>query len=74
MMNMMNISNSRMSMLSSPVSFMGNPNSMSALCDMDTQMELDATTSSVQYMFAKAMLEQIKKLQKEESKNLDIFA
>ena len=75
MMNMMNINNSRMSMISNPVSFMGNPDySTSNLCEMDTQMELDAATSSVQYMFAKAMLEQIKRLQKEETKNLNLFA
>ena len=72
-MNMMNINNSRMSMLSNP-SFMGGTNSLGALCAMDTQMEMDSLTYGVQYQMAKAMLEQIKKLQKEELKNFDMFA
>ena len=72
-MNMMNINNSRMNMMSSP-SFRGGACSMDALCAMDTQMEMDSLTYGVQYQMAKAMLEQIKKLQKEETKKFDIFA
>ena len=72
-MNMMNINNSRMSMLSNP-SFQGGGCSLETLSAMDTQMEMDSFTYGVQYQMAKAMLEQIKKLQKEETKMFDLFA
>jgi len=75
LMNMMNINNARMGFLCTPSETTGGiACSPEALCAMDTQMELDALTSSLQYQFAKAMLEQIKKQQKEDAKKFSIFA
>ena len=74
--NMMRISNARMGMLCSP----DDPNcgigsySLDALCAMDTQMEADAITNSLQYQYAKAMLKQIEKQQKEDAKRFSLFA
>ena len=68
--NMISANNARMSLISSPM----NNISFQSLAAMDTQMELEAITNSVQYQMAKAMLEQIKKLQKEDVKRLNIFA
>ena len=69
--NTMKISNSRMNMLSDcsgeSTGGIGCNTSLEALCAMDTQMEMDALTNSLQYQFAKAMLEQIKKQQKEDA-------
>jgi len=75
-MNLMNINNARLGMMCNP----GGEStgtigcSPDALCAMDTQMELDALTNSLQYQYAKAMLEQIKKQQKEDAKQFSIFA
>lgn len=75
LMNMMNISNARMGMLHSLGDTTGGIGcSPEALCAMDTQMEIDALTNSLQYQFAKAMLEQIKKQQKEDAKQFSLFA
>ena len=74
-MNMMNINNARLGMLCNPSETAGGiACSPEALCAMDTQMELDALTNSLQYQFAKAMLEQIKKQQKEDAKRFSVFA
>ncbi len=74
--NMMRINNARMGMLCSPGDTAGGigSNSLEALCDLDTQLELDSISNNFQYMFAKSMLENIKKRQKEDSKSLNIFA
>jgi len=76
LMNMMNINNARMGMLCNPLNETagGIGCSPEALCAMDTQMELDALTNSLQYMYAKAVLEQIKKQQKEDAKQFSLFA
>ncbi len=75
MMNMMNINNARMSMMCTPGDTAGSVAcSPEALCAMDTQMELDALTNSLQYMYAQAVLEQIKKQQKEDAKRFSLFA
>ena len=67
---MMGISNTRMGLLSAPMGCM----SPSALCAMDTQMELDMITNSLQYKMSKAMLEQLKKQQAEDSKRFNVLA
>ena len=48
--------------------------SLEGLNAMDTQLELSLITNSLQYKMAKAMLEQIEKQRKEDSKGLDLFA
>ena len=70
--NMMSATNARMSMISS----MGNPSfgSLEAISAMDTRLELDMITNSLQYKMAKAMMEQIKKQQKEDSERFSLFA
>lgn len=74
--NMMNINNARMGMIAQPYNITGGIGfgSLEALSALDTKMEMDYFTNSVQYMMAKAMLEQIKKLQKEESERFSTFA
>jgi hypothetical protein len=74
--NMMKINNARMGMLCNPGDTTGGigMGSLESLCAMDTQMELDSITNSIQYQFAKAMLENIKKQQKEDAKRFSIFA
>ena len=69
---MMASNNARMGLLSNAhnVSF----GSLSALSAMDTQLEIDAITNSLQYKMAKAMLEQLKKQQKEDAKRFNVFA
>ncbi len=69
----MSANNARMSMISS---ISNNPSSYSleSLAELDTQLELQALTSSLQYKMAKAMLEQLKKQQKEDAKKFSIFA
>ena len=76
LLNMMHINNARMGMLTQPSDTTGGIGfgSMEALCAMDTQMEMDYLTSSLQYQMSKAILEQIKKQQKEDSKRFSIFA
>ena len=73
--NMMNINNARMGLLCNPGDTTGGiGNSLEALCAMDTQMEISMLTNSLQYQYAKAMLEQIKKQQKEDAKRFSLFA
>ena len=67
---MMNASNARMGLLGAA----GGNMSMGALCAMDTQLELDMITNGLQYQMSKAMLEQLKKQQAEDSKRFNIFA
>lgn len=76
LMNMMNINNARMGLMCEPGGDTtgGVACSPEALCAMDTQMELDAMTNSLQYMYAKAVLEQIQKQQKEDAKRFSLFA
>ena len=69
--NMMAAANARTNMISSP---MMNNISFGSLAAMDTQYELDIITNSLQYNMAKAMLEQLKKQQKEDVKRFSIFA
>ena len=69
--NMMAAANARTNMISSP---MMNNISFGSLAAMDTQYELDIITNSLQYKMAKAMLEQLKKQQKEDVKRFSIFA
>ena len=74
-MNMMNINNARMGLMCTPGDTTGGIGcSPEALCAMDTQMEIDMLTNSLQYQYAKAVLEQIKKQQKEDAKQFSIFA
>ena len=71
--NLISTNNARMGLMSSPmqnISFCGLDN----IAAMDCQMELDAISYSMQYQMAKAMVEQLKKLQKEDSKHLNTFA
>ena len=70
--NMMRLNSARMGLLSNAgnVSF----GSLGALAAMDTQYELDMITNSLQYKMSKAMLEQIKKQQKEDAKRFSVFA
>ena len=52
-----------------------NPQQLAALSAMDTQLELDALTSSFQYTYANKMLETLKKLQKDDiERSFSIFA
>ena len=68
--SMMKINNSRMNMISSMGRGMDYSfSSPEELVAIDTELELNAITSSLQYKMAKAMLEQLKKQQKEDIKN-----
>ena len=67
--NMMSANNARMNLLSNLDGY-----DIGTLSAMDTQYELSAITNSLQYKMAKAMLEQIKKQQKEDAKRFSIFA
>jgi len=52
-----------------------NPQSLQALNEMDTQLELDALSCSLQYKCAKAMLDSLKKMQDDDIKrSFSIFA
>ena len=70
--NMMAAANARTNMISSPM--MMNNISFGSLAAMDTQYELDMITNSLQYKMARAMLEQLRKQQKEDAKRFSIFA
>ena len=76
MMNIINLNNARMGLMCCPGGDTtgGIGCSPEALCAMDTQMEIDTLTNSLQYQYAKAVLEQIKKQQKEDAKQFSIFA
>ena len=74
--NMMKINNARMNMLSQCCETTGGIGNcpVDSLCAFDTQMEMDSLTNSIQYQYAKAMLEQIKKQQKDDAKRFSTFA
>ena len=73
--SMMRINNSRMNMISAMGTGMDfGSGSLESLAALDTQLEIDALTSSLQYKMAKAMLEQLKKQQKEDIKSFSTFA
>ena len=75
--SMMKMNNSRMNMISS-LGYGMDPGfetgSLESFAAMDTQMELDTLSLSLQYQMAKAMLEQLKKQQKEDAKKFNLFA
>ena len=67
--------NARLSMLNSLNGQHYSPSQLAALNAMDTNLELEAMNSSVQYKCAKAMLESLKKLQDDNIKrSFSIFA
>ena len=72
--NMMNAHNTQLGLISSMngnnISF----GSLESLNATDTQLELSLITNSLQYKMAKAMLEQIEKQKKEDSKRLNLLA
>lgn len=73
--NMISINNARMGLLANPYTSIDNfASSPDVFCNMDAQMEIDMLTNNLQYLYAKAMLEQIKKQQKEDAKHFSIFA
>lgn len=57
--------NARLNMISNMSGMPYSPQSLAAISAMDTQLELDALSSSFQYQYSKKMIEQLKKLQKE---------
>ena len=71
--SMMSAANSRMGLLNSLGSGNVSFGSLSQLSAMDTNYELQMISDSLQYRMAKAMLENLKKMKKED-KNLDLFA
>ena len=67
--------NARMSMLSNMGGVPYNNQQLAAISAMDTQLELDALTSGMQYQYAKKMIEQLKKLQKDDiERSFSVFA
>ena len=67
--------NARMNMLSNMGGVPYNNQQLAAISAMDTQLELDALTSGMQYQYAKKMIEQLKKLQKDDiERSFSIFA
>ena len=68
------INSSRMNMLSSLSGNSFGATSLEALSTLDTQMELDIISNSLQYKMAQAMLEQLKQQRKEDAKKFSIFA
>lgn len=68
----MNNNNARLN----SIAFMGGESagSLGMLAQMDTNYELAAIVNSLQYKTASKMLEQIKKLQKEDAKNINFLA
>ena len=66
----MNANNTRLGLLGNNINF----GSLSGLAAMDTQLEIDAITAGLEYKMATAMLEQIKKQQKEDAKRFNAFA
>ena len=71
--SMMKLNNNRMNMISNMSAGFGlySPETLSA---MDTEFEINSLTYSLQYKFAKAMLEQLKKQQKEDAEKFSTFA
>ena len=74
--SLMKLNNTRMSMISSMGSGMGyGYNTFDSIAAFDNELELNALTLSMQYKMAKAMLEQLKKQQKEDdAKSFSTFA
>ena len=69
--NLIMTNNARMGLMSSPnINFCG----LDKIAYMDNQMELNAINYSIQYQMAKAMLERLRALQKEEAKRFNTFA
>jgi len=71
--SMMKINNSRMGLLTDTAGGIGCSPSLEQLAALDTQLELDAISNSMQYQMAKAILEQLKKQQKEDAKRFSVF-
>ncbi len=72
--SMMNANQARLSMIQS-ASCYPSFGSLNSLAAMDTQLEMQAYTNSVQYQIANAMLKSLKKLQKENiERSFNIFA
>lgn len=71
--SMMKISNARMNLLNETAGSIG-ACSPEQLCELDTQLELDAIATSMQYKMACAMAEQLKKQQSEDAKRFSTFA
>ena len=69
----MQTNNARMNMISS-IGINPTAYSLESLSELDTQLELQAITSSLQYKMAKAMVEQLKKQQKENAEKFNLFA
>ena len=69
--NMLTASNARTNLISSPMMYNVGFGSLAAL---DTQYELDMITNSLQYKMARAMLEQLRKQQKEDAEKFSLFA
>jgi hypothetical protein len=69
--NMISANNSRLGLISS---MPANNISFGSLAAMDTEFEIQALTNNLQYLMAKAMLEQVKKQQQEDAKSFSIFA
>lgn len=67
--SMMKINNSRMNMISSMGKGMFGVTSPDEIAEIDNELEMNALSLSLQYSIAKAMLEQLKKQQKEDIKN-----
>ena len=65
----MNANNTRLGLLGNNINF----GSLSRLAAIDTQLELEGITASLEYKMANALLEQIKKRQKEDTKRFNTF-
>ncbi len=72
--NMMQAGNARVGMLSGLNGYNVSFGSLESLHAMDTQLELDMLSNSLQYKMSKAMLEQLKKQEQEDAKRFSIFA
>jgi len=57
--------NARLNMISNMSSIPYSPQNLAAISAMDTQLEIDSLNSSLQYKYAKKMIEQLKALQKD---------
>lgn len=67
--------NARVGMLNGMTGQDYSPAQLAAISNMDTQLEIEALTCGLQYKYAKAMLEQLKKLQDDDIKrSFSIFA
>lgn len=71
--SLMSANNTRLGLLNNAGNNI-NFGSLYGLAAMDTQLEMEGITAGLQYKIASAMLEQLKKEQKEESKHFNAFA